>query len=295
MGGFTCQMFHFMADMINMLYSFTGLIILILGLLLIFYPWGEADPGFFYSAGICLTLFSFVILSISWLGSMAYRYKEVATGKMTGKRILGIYFTFLIGLLCSEVFFVDFGMKLIAELTWTSGRFKNLKPGQVAAPAFFESYLLQSFNAFFFGAVRAVGCRDEQFMFLWKFLEYYCPQIQYKYCQACYPDRPTQCLAYKPLCYADEYNNGQGPGLGPQCPYAICRGQILDFVNDKSKIFVYCLLGLLILHLLLMVLVVILFCFAKNANAIRRRSLMKVAPDPTVTKQISINERKFAH
>ena len=82
---------------------------------------------------------------------------------MSGKRILGIYFSFLIGLLITEIYFVDFGMKMVTELTLASTAIKTVRPGQYVLPGYFEFNLLRSFNALFFGASKAYGCRGIYF------------------------------------------------------------------------------------------------------------------------------------
>ena len=193
--GATFEMFHCLADAINFMYSLTGLAILVLGLVLIFYPWGETNPGFFFTGGVVFVLFSFCVLSISWLGSLAYKYKDFSYGNyhqmflftaniyifnnihvrihlgcLNGKRILGIYFSFLVALLCAEIYFVNLGMQFIGELTGAAMVMKKLRLGEAAKPGYFESHLLQSFNAIFFGAARAYLCRGMHAVILM-----YCP------------------------------------------------------------------------------------------------------------------------
>lgn len=228
-----------------------GLSIVGIGSYILNSSWGNLDKSFFNGWCTILILFGFFVLLISIFGCLGILHQVKRDGCWTGRKVLAVYVTILIGALAAEIYMA---MTVSNTLLSLKSARSSLSTNTVLDYDAFENALAARFNTFFFGA--ASVCNDINFVWFWDFVNNKCPaSVNQAHCQACNQYTITMCSAFSQLCYKDS------SAFQYACPYVTCRSQMLTYVINQLGPFYYFTFFFMALQLAVLGLSCCLICF----------------------------------
>ena len=223
---------------VNIFFFWIGLLLLGVALYLWIAEWGDGlVKGFFLGAGLTIALLGMIVCAMAFLGCQGVNNQTWKQGYWSGRKVMGIYLTFIITAFVFMVGIVTVALSNADDFAITSDELK-------ADPTFYpeltgmEDFFQDKFNKFFFGA--SSSCENSMYLWFWHWINDNCDEsLRQEYCQGCYYYSPTQCPADESQCFDADIPRHENPA----CPYTACRVGLLNYFLFRLR-----LVRMLLLH-----------------------------------------------
>lgn len=217
---------------VNIFFFWIGLLLLGVALYLWIAEWGDGlVKGFFLGAGLTIALLGMIVCAMAFLGCQGVNNQTWKQGYWSGRKVMGIYLTFIITAFVFMVGIVTVALSNADDFAITSDELK-------ADPTFYpeltgmEDFFQDKFNKFFFGA--SSSCENSMYLWFWHWINDNCDEsLRQEYCQGCYYYSPTQCPADESQCFDADIPRHENPA----CPYTACRVGLLNYFLFRLRPF----------------------------------------------------------